>query len=251
MLCFPAINLSQLHKSANINGWWELCKHNTCNGEFRGSLPFVHLLVLLLCFFKAVSELLHLPSTCDFSQHNHPATGSIVLCAIQDLCDGVSHVCGVGILYLTAEGQCAPCSQEDGIEDMTKFVLEFNVKWKICKGHLTQTLLKPLCVLGNQISGSSYPTCIYHRSHSFLTYIEIWTGTGNLRFSSHLSCWIKDSSLPVQLLLSLRQIPSSPCAFFEVWAVQPLEMDHWTDYGFDHSFLKNKRKKPKQTNRTQ
>lgn len=51
MLCFPAINLSQLHKSANINCWWELCKHNTCNGEFRGSLPFVHLLVVLVCFF--------------------------------------------------------------------------------------------------------------------------------------------------------------------------------------------------------
>lgn len=114
MLCFPAINLSQLHKSANIKCWWELCKHNTCSGEFGGSLPFVHLLVLLVCFFKAVSELFHLPSTCDFSQYNHPATGSTLLCAIQDLCDGVSDVCGAGILYLTAEGQLVLCSQEDG-----------------------------------------------------------------------------------------------------------------------------------------
>lgn len=134
------------------------------------------------------------------------------------------------------------------LEDMTKFVLEFNVKWKICKGYLIQTVLKPLCVLGNQISGSSCPMCIYYRSHSSLTYIEIWRGTGNLWFSSHLSCWIRDFSLPAQLLLSLRQMLSSPCAFSEIWAVELLEMDHWTDDGFDPSFLKNKRKKPKQKN---
>lgn len=76
-------------------------------------------------FLKAVSELLHLPSTCDFSLYNHPATGSMFLCAIQDLWYGVSDVCGVRILYLTAEGQFVLCSQE---EDVTKFVLEFNDK---------------------------------------------------------------------------------------------------------------------------
>lgn len=128
------------------------------------------------------------------------------------------------------------------LEDMTKFVEEFNVKWKICKGYLTQSVLKPFCVRGNQVSGSSYPTWIYHRSPSFPTHIEIWRGKGNLRFSSHLSCWIKDFSLPVQLLLSLMQMLSSPSAFSEVWAVQPLEMDHWTDAGFDPSFFKNKKK---------
>lgn len=71
--------------------------------------------------------------------------------------------------------------------------------------------------------------------------------TGNLRFSSHSSCWIQDFSIPVQLLLSLIQMLSSPCAFSEVWAVEPLEMDHWTDDGFDSPFLKNKRKKPNTT----
>lgn len=76
MLHFSAINLSQLHKSANTNCWWELCKQDTCNGESGGSLPFVHLLVLLVCFFKAVSELLHLPSTCDFSQHYQQPLGA-------------------------------------------------------------------------------------------------------------------------------------------------------------------------------
>lgn len=130
------------------------------------------------------------------------------------------------------------------LEDMTKFVLEFNVKWKICKGYLTQTVLKPLCVLGNQISGSSYPMCIYQRVHSFLTYIEIWRGTGDLRFSF---CWIRDFSILVQPLLSLIQMLSCPYAFCEAWAVEPLEMDHWTDDGFDPSFKKTKKEKQNQT----
>lgn len=34
--------------------------------------------------------------------------------AIQDLCDGVSDVSGVRILYLNAEGQFVPCSQKEG-----------------------------------------------------------------------------------------------------------------------------------------
>lgn len=34
-----AINPSQLHKSANINSWGELCKHDTCNWSFGENLP--------------------------------------------------------------------------------------------------------------------------------------------------------------------------------------------------------------------
>lgn len=97
---------------------------------------------------------------------------------------------------------------------------------------------------------SREPSIRVKLSHVYLTQISFFPDihrnlerTGNLRFSSHSSCWIQDFSIPVQLLLSLIQMLRSPCAFSEVWAVEPLEMDHWTDDGFDSSFLKNNKQK--------
>lgn len=48
--------------------------------------------------------------------------------AIQDLCDGVSDVSGIRILYLNAEDNLFLDLRKKELEDVTKFVLEFNVK---------------------------------------------------------------------------------------------------------------------------
>lgn len=119
VFCFSAINPSQLHKSVNTSCWWELCKHDTCNWRFGESPPFCSspstadvVLGYVLKPFKSCY-------ICQECISASTAFGTILLCgpyfmATQDLCDGVSDVSGVRILYLTTEGQFVPCSQKEG-----------------------------------------------------------------------------------------------------------------------------------------
>lgn len=79
--------------------------------------------------------------------------------------------------------------------------------------------------------------------------MEIWR-VWQFEVPFHLSHRIKDFSLPMQLLLSLIQMSSSPCASSEASVVQPLQMDHRTgkNRGLTPPFLKIKKKEKMQKN---